>query len=126
MVRSGIKNQFPNIGGRRSKMKGNYYLFSPLVDEKGEVVVREERADDWVETEGPLSIPPEPFHVAEPEGCTVRLLTMKKFDHDPLARIREVYDKFYCHYFPAAMKCEEFAKEVWLAISETVKEMEEK
>ena len=108
-------------------MKGNYYLFSPLVDEKGERVVREERADDWVETEGPLSIPPEPFHVAEPEGCTVRLLTMKKFDHDPFERIKEAYEAvkpWTRDVMIYGFNLIEF--QMWQAISETVKELEGK
>jgi hypothetical protein len=103
--------------------KGNYYLFSPLVDEKGERVVREERADDWVETEGPLSIPPEPFHVAEPEGCTVRLLTMKKFDHDPFADLIRIHKKIMeTECYPGFQE----SKELWDVVRRLVKELEAK
>jgi hypothetical protein len=66
-----------------------YYLFSPLLDDKGERVVRQAQQEEWYDEGGPYQ------HWLDND--TVRehpILTMQKFEDDPLKEIKTAYELY--------------------------------
>lgn len=102
-------------------MKGNYYYFAPLLNEKGEQVVRRAKTGEYIPTESIINFAPPISRVDYPSAKEYPILTMKKFDHDPFERIRKVYD---ANKGKGILNIDR--KEIWDAISETIKELEGK
>lgn len=101
-------------------MKGNYYLFEPLVDEKGEQMVR-------VPGGGDAFIMDDEFVTCDHEGQWLSeypILTMKKFDHDPFERLKKIISNYDSSDLQA--EAGKIVFEMHQAISETVKELEGK
>ena len=116
----------------------NYYLFEPLM-ENGEQVVRTPLYGEWY-------VDPEDYPSfqwvddAERKQCingdaAWPILQMKKFDHDPLLKLKETVEMINAvakreseepgyDFLTNVMKpC---SLQMWLAISETIKELEAK
>jgi hypothetical protein len=119
---------------RRSKMKGNYYFFEPLVDEKGEQKVDIPEKGEWYVD--PYDEPMPMFMDMREEikkgtlGADEKfsILTMKKFDHDPFEKLKKVYER-YKKVGPGdadKVVCLIQIEELWQVISETVRELEGK
>jgi hypothetical protein len=118
---------------RRSKMKGNYYFFEPLVDEKGEQKVDIPEKGEWYVD--PYDEPMPMFMDMREEikkgtlGADEKfsILTMKKFDHDPFERIKEAYEAVKPWTRDGMINGYNLIEfKMWQAISETVKELEGK
>jgi hypothetical protein len=89
-----------------------YYFFEPLMEE-GKQVVRCIKPGEFWDNEIPIKC----------EGYSTYqkpILTMRKFEQDPFGKIRDVYYKRYNHAFR-----DSYYQEMWAAISETMKELEE-
>jgi hypothetical protein len=105
-------------------MKGNYYLLIPT----GEVRVPD--VGDWYLD--PYGEPTEMFMSMKDEiakgtlGADERfpILQMKKFDHDPLAKLKEVYKDFKPFFEDKGVSKSIVSKRLWQAISEFIKTLD--
>ena len=111
-------------------MKGNYYLFEPMVDEKGKQEKRRAYGGEHYEDCGMVS-----HSITGTAGLNFPILTMKKFDHDPFEKLKDTVEMIneiakrestepgYDFLTDVMKPC---SLQMWIAISETVKELEGK
>jgi hypothetical protein len=112
-------------------MKGNYYLFEPMVDEKGEQVIDFPTFGHYYDSGNGIA----PALFLEDINHKYPILTMKKFDHDPFQKLKDTVEMIneiakrestepgYDFLTDVMKPC---SLQMWIAISETVKELEGK